>query len=64
MASISIIDCRRPGEPMQPVPLKLPAAVVAQLKAHAAHLQTTQTGLLRTLVLNGLADLPDVEQAA
>lgn len=61
MASLPILDCRRPGEPMQPVPLKLPADAVAQLQAQAKRLQTTRTGLARTLLLQGLAEL---EQSA
>jgi len=46
---------------MQPVPLKLPADAVAQLQAQAKRLQTTRTGLARTLLLQGLAEL---EQSA
>jgi len=48
---------------MQPVPLKLPAAAVAQLQAQAERLQTTRTGLARALLLQGLAELQQLAAA-
>ena len=52
-----IPDCRRPGQAMAAVPLKLPQADAALLQAHADRLQTSRTALGRALVLQGLAQL-------
>jgi hypothetical protein len=50
-----IADCRRPGAAMANIPLKLPAAEVAQLQAEAERLGTSRTALGRHLLLQGLS---------
>jgi len=50
-----IPDCRRPGEPMAALPLKLPQAAAAQLQATAERLGCSRTALGRALLLQGLA---------
>lgn len=50
-------DHRQPGEPMQSVPLKLPAAAVAQLEALAERLRCNRGALARTLIVSGLQQL-------
>jgi hypothetical protein len=52
-----IPDCRRPGQAMAPVPLKLPTEAAAQLQAAADRLATSRTALCRSLVLVGLERL-------
>lgn len=52
-----IPDCRRPGEPMAALPLKLPQAAAVQLQATAERLGCSRTALARALLLNGLAQL-------
>lgn len=60
-APFVVADHRRPGEPMQSLPLKLPAPAVAQLQAQADRLQCNRGALARTLIVQGLQQL---EQAA
>ncbi len=50
-------DLRCPGQPMVPLPVKLPAAIAAQLQAQADRLGCCRTALARTLLLQGLAQL-------
>ena len=50
-----IPDCRRPGEPMAALPLKLPQAAAAQLQITAERLGCSRTALGRALLLQGLA---------
>jgi hypothetical protein len=52
-----IADCRRPGQAMANIPLRLPASEAAQLQAAAERLGTTRTALGRHLLLQGLAHL-------
>lgn len=52
-----IPDCRRPGEPMLALPLKLPQLATAQLKAAAEQMGTSPTALGRALLLAGLEQL-------
>ena len=52
-----IPDCRRPGEPMLALPLKLPQLATAQLQAAADRLGTSRTALARALLLAGLGQL-------
>ena len=52
-----IADCRRPGEPMAALPLKLPQAAAVQLQATAERMGCSRTALARALLLNGLAQL-------
>jgi hypothetical protein len=54
---LMIPDCRRPGEAMAAVPLKLPAEAAAQLQTVASQLGTSRTALGRALVLEGLERL-------
>ena len=61
MASIPapfvVPDCRAPGVPMQALPLKLPAAALAELQQQADRLRCNRGSLARALLLRGLADL-------
>ena len=52
---------QHPGEPMQSLPLKLPAFAVAQLQAQSDRLHCNRGALARTLILRGLEQL---QQAA
>jgi len=52
-----LTELRRPGQPMQPCPLKLPADRLAQLHTHADRLQAYPSALARALVLRGLDQL-------
>ncbi len=56
-APFLIPDCRRPGQTMSPLPLKVPAEAAAQLQAAADRLGTSRTALGRFLLLQGLAQL-------
>jgi len=53
-------DHRCPGQPMAPMPLKLPPAALAQLQAQSDRLGCSRTALARTLLLQGLAQLEAV----
>lgn len=57
MAHPLILDCRRPGQAMAPVPLKLPADAVAQLQAQADALGYSRSALSRHLLMEGLQRL-------
>jgi hypothetical protein len=59
-----IPDCRRPGEPMLALPLKLPQRQHAQLQAAAVRMGTSRTALGRALLLAGLAQLPQANTTA
>lgn len=50
-------DYRQPGQPMAPLPLKIPAAAVSRLKTQAERLNCTRAALARTLLLKGLEEL-------
>lgn len=50
-------DCRRPGQAMAPLPLKVPAEAAALLQAAADRLGTSRTALGRALLMKGLAQL-------
>jgi len=56
-APFLIPDCRRPGQAMAPLPLKVPAEAAAQLQAAADRLGTSRTALGRALLMKGLAQL-------
>ena len=56
-AAFVVPDCRRPGQAMAAVPLKLPPKAAAQLQAAADRLGTSRTALGRALLLQGLAQL-------
>lgn len=58
-----IPDCRRPGEPMLALPLKLPQRQHAQLQAAAEQLGTSRTALARALLLAGLEQLTQATTA-
>ena len=58
-----IPDCRRPGEPMLPLPLKLPQLATAQLQAAADRMGTSRTALARALLLAGLEQLTQATTA-
>ena len=50
-------DCRRPGQPMATLPVKVPPVALEQLQAMADRLGCNRTALARTLLLQGLAQL-------
>ena len=52
-----IADHRCPGQPMSPLPLKLPAEALAQLQAQADRLRCNRGALARALLLQGLEQL-------
>ena len=56
-APLLVLDHRCPGQPMATLPVKLPAAALAQLQAQADRLGCSRTALARTLLLQGLAQL-------
>jgi len=56
-APLVVLDLRCPGQPMAPLPVKLPAAIAAQLQAQADRLGCCRTALARTLLMQGLAQL-------
>lgn len=56
-APFVVPDHRHPGEPMQSLPLKLPAPAVAQLEAQADRLRCNRGALARTLIFRGLQQL-------
>jgi hypothetical protein len=55
-----VLDHRCPGQAMAALPIKVPAAVAAQLQAQADRLGCCRTALARTLLLQGLAQLEAV----
>lgn len=59
-AAFVVLDHRCQGQPMAPLPVKVPAAVAAQLQAQADRLGCNRTALARTLLLQGLAQLEAV----
>ncbi len=52
-----ITDLRRPGEPMESLPLKLPADVLPRLQTQADRLRCNRTALGRALLLQALEAL-------
>ena len=56
-AELVVLDHRCPGQAMAALPIKVPAAVAAQLQAQADRLGCSRTALARTLLLQGLAQL-------
>jgi hypothetical protein len=52
-----LAELRRPGAPMRPCPLKLPADRLEQLHRQAERLQCYPSALARALVLRGLDQL-------
>ena len=50
-------ELRRPGQPMQACPLKLPADRLEQLRRQADRMQAYPSALARALVLQGLDQL-------
>ena len=50
-------DYRTPGQPLQPLPLKIPGNSVDLLKAWADRMQCTPSALGRNLLLQGLEQL-------
>lgn len=63
-APFVVPDHRNPGEPMQSLPLKLPAAALAQLQAQADRLRCNRGALARTLIVRGLEQLQQATAAA
>lgn len=64
-APFVVPDYRRPGQAMAPLPLKVPAEVLARLQAQADRLGTSRTALGRTLLLQRLAEVEaDTNRAA
>ena len=53
-APFVVPDLREPGEAMASLPLKLPAAALAQLQAQAERLRCGRGALARTLIVRGL----------
>jgi len=58
--ALVVLDHRCPGQAMAALPIKVPAAVAAQLQAKADRLGCSRTALARTLLLQGLAQLEAV----
>lgn len=56
-AALVVLDHRCPGQAMAALPIKVPAAVAAQLQAQVDRLVRSRTALARTLLLQGLAQL-------
>ena len=56
-ARFVVPDCRRPGQAMASVPLKLPSDAAERLQALADRLGTSRTALGRALLLQALAQL-------
>lgn len=57
-------DLRDPGQPMQPLAVKLPACTIARLDRTAEALRTTRTALGRALIVHGLAELEQATTTA
>lgn len=57
MASLSIPDLRRPGEPMRSLPLKIPADALQALQVHAEQMKCSRSALARALLLQRLEQL-------
>ena len=53
-APFPILDRRRSGQAMSPVPLKLPPEAAERLQATADQLGISRTALIRDLVLEGM----------
>jgi len=49
-----LTEQRTTGEPMRPLPLRLPAAQLERLNSHAERLRCYPTALARSLVCRGL----------
>jgi hypothetical protein len=62
-APFLIPDCRRPGQPMATLPLKLPAEALAQLQAQSDRLRCSRAALARALLLQGLEQLEPAHPA-
>ena len=62
-APFVVPDLRNPGEAMASLPLKLPAAALAQLQAQANHLRCNRGALARTLIVRGLEQLQQATAA-
>jgi len=62
LALPAIPDYSRPGERMQPLPLKIPSAVKADLQATARQIGCHPAALARYLLISGLQGLtvPDL----
>ena len=56
-APLVVLDHRCPGQPMATLPVKLPAAALAQLQAAADRLGYNRGALARTFFAQGLARL-------
>lgn len=59
--NLLLTEQRTPGEPMRPLPLRLPAAQLDRLNGHAKRLRCYPTALARALVCRGL-DQIEVEE--
>lgn len=57
-----IADHRRPGEPMAPLPLKVPADALPRLQAQADRLGCGRAALVRSLLLQGLEQLEEDQE--
>lgn len=60
-ARFVVPDCRRPGQAMASVPLKVPPETAERLQALADRLGTSRTALGRALLLQALAQLQQAE---
>jgi hypothetical protein len=57
MPALPLIDHRRPGVQMAPVPVKLPPDLLEALQAQADRLGCSRGALARALIDNGLEQL-------
>lgn len=55
--ALQLIEHRRPGAPMRPVNLKLPAESIEALQQQAERIGCYPSALARALVMRGLAEL-------
>lgn len=53
-------DLRRPGRPMEALPVRLPPDLIASLQAQADRIGASRAGLARALVAQGLQQLERV----
>lgn len=50
-------DLRRPGQPMTPIPVRLPTDYADTLQGHADRIGASRGALARALVVRGLQEL-------
>ena len=62
-ADFPLADLRRPGRPMEALPVKIPADLLQQLKQHADRLGCSRGALARALIVRGLGELETIATA-